>query len=257
MTDRRLTREWLHGLVALTFGFFLLGASPQVTLLRSLSDVVGVILSIPEYPAVVMREFVRGISVRLSDQNELIRQLEALKDENSMLRMANSVLAAEQIKAELASRTGNASVTLREPGTWWNEFRINKGSNDGIVLGLPIFQDGFLVGRVTSVSSYSSWVELLTSDMLMIPVVIEETRDLGVAVGDGSGSIFLTYISAGRGVEEGMRVSTALMGEFLPPGFPIGVIGKEVTTPGSGYSTYRIEPGASLGTLYSVSILRH
>ena len=89
----------------------------------------------------------------------------------------------------------------------------------------------------------------------MIPVVVEETRELGVVVGDGNGSVLLTYIPEGRGIESGMKVSTALVGELLPPGFPVGVIREEVTTPGSGYSTYKIVPGASLGTLYSVSIL--
>ena len=257
MENRRLTREWVHGFLALTLGFFLLGASPTMPFLRTLSDLVGNILSIPEYPAVMMREFARDLYMWSHDKSELTRQLEALKDENAKLRIVNSVLVAEQIKSELNSRMEGARITLREPNSWWNEFRINKGFNDGIIMGLPVFQDGFLVGRVSSVSTYSSWVELLTSEALMIPVVVEETRELGVVVGDGKGSVLLTYIPEGRGIERGMKVSTALIGELLPPGFPIGVIQEEVTRQGAGYSTYRIAPGASLGTLYSVSVLKH
>jgi len=222
---------------------------------RSLSDVVGLVLSVPEYPMVLLREVAWDVHTWSRGQVELARQLEALKNENARLRIVNSVLVAEQIMAELNSRMENARVTLREPNSWWNEFRINKGFNDGVILGLPVFQDGFLVGRVSSVSTYSSWVELLTSDALMIPVVVEETRELGVVVGDGRGSIFLTYIPDGRGIEEGMKISTALIGELLPPGVPIGVIQEEVSTPGAGYSTYRIAPGASLGTLHAVSVL--
>ena len=255
--DRRLTREWMHGLVALTLGLFLLGMSPTTTFLRSLADVTWNVLSVPEYPAVVTREFVRDFYQWSRDRNELTRQLEALRDENSKLRIVNSVLVSEQIKAELDSRMQNARVTLREPSSWWNEFRIDKGFHDGVIMGLPVFQDGFLIGRVSSVSTYSSWIELLTSSALMIPVVVEETRELGVVVGDGDGSVLLTYIPEGRGIEGGMKVSTALVGELLPAGFPIGVIREEVTTPGSGYSTYKIEHGASLGTLYSVTILKH
>ena len=258
MADRRLTREWIHGLVALTFGLFLLGAFPTMTFLRrSLLDTVGNVLSIPEFPAVVTREFVRNFYQWSRDKNELASQLLFLKDENSKLRIVNSVLLSEQIKAELDSRMETARITLREPNSWWNEFRIDKGHKDGIIMGLPAFQDGFLVGRVSSVSTYSSWVELLTSWSLMIPVVVEETRELGVVVGDGNGSILLTYIPEGRGIERGMKVSTALVGELLPSGFPIGVIDEEVTTSGSGYSTYKITPGASFGKLYSVSILKH
>ena len=214
-------------------------------------------MSVPEYPAVITREFVRDFYLWSRDKNELAGQLEALKDENSKLRIINSVLVAEQIKAELDSRMNGARVTLREPNSWWNEFRIDKGFNDGIIMGLPVFQDGFLVGRINSVSTHSSWVELLTSSALMIPVVVEETRDLGVVVGDGDGSVLLTYIPEGRGIERGMKISTALVGELLPPGFPVGVIREEVTMSGNGYSTYKITPGASLGKLYSVSVLKH
>jgi rod shape-determining protein MreC len=255
--DRRLTREWVNGLVALTVGLFLLGASPTMTFLRSLVDAVGNVLSVPEYPAVLLREFARDVYRWSRDKSDLARQLEFLKDENSKLRIVNSVLMAEQVKAELDARMKDATVTLREPNSWWNEFRIDKGFNDGIIMGLPVFQNGFLVGRVSSVSTYSSWVELLTSSALMIPVVVEETRELGVVVGDGNGSVLLTYIPEGRGIEKGMKVSTALVGELLPPGIPIGVITEEVTASGNGYSTYKITSGASLGALYTVSILQH
>jgi len=257
MADRRLTREWVHGLLALTLGLFLLGASPTMTFLKSLTDVTGSVLYVPEYPAVRTRELVRGLYQWSRGKSELTRQLEALRDENSKLRIINSVVVTEQIKAELDSRMKDARVTLREPNSWWNELRIDKGLNDGIIMGVPIFQNGFLVGRVSSVSTYSSWVELLTSGALMIPVVVEETRELGVVVGDGNGSVLLTYIPEGRGIEKGMKVSTALVGELLPPGFPIGVIQEEVTASGNGYSTYKVAPGASLGTLYTVSILKH
>ena len=257
MADRRLTREWIHGLVALTLGLFLLGTSPTMPFLRSASDIVGNVLSIPEYPAVVTREFAQNFRAWSRDRSDLIMQLDVLKDENSKLRIVNSVLVAEQIKAELDSRIEDARITLREPNSWWNEMRIDKGFNDGIIMGVPVFQDGFLVGRVSSVSTYSSWVELLTSVALMIPVVVEETRELGVVVGDGNGSVLLTYIPEGRGIERDMKVSTALVSELLPPGFPIGVIQEEVTASGNGYSTYKIAPGASLGALYTVSILKH
>ena len=96
----------------------------------------------------------------------------------------------------------------------------------------------------------------MTSPSLMIPVVIEETRELGVVVGDGNGSVLLNYIPSGRGNMAGMKVSTALIGEQLPPGLPIGRIKEEIEVSGSGYTTYRLEPGADLSRFYGVSILR-
>jgi rod shape-determining protein MreC len=252
-----MTREWVHGAAALALGLVLLGASPKFPFLKTLVDFWGNALSVPEYPAVVAREFLRQSYVWLRDRNDLQKQLESLRDENAKLQITHSVLLAEQIKSELNTRMEGARVTLREPHGWWNEVRINKGRNDGVVVGLPVFQNGFLAGRVSSVSSLSSWVELLTSSTLMIPVVIEEIRELGVVVGDGEGSVLLTYIPRGRGVEVGMRVSTALVSETLPPGIPVGTIESEATGSDSGYMTYKINPGASASTLYEVSILKY
>ena len=124
------------------------------------------------------------------------------------------------------------------------------------MVGAPVFHEGYLAGRVSSVSLMSSWVELITSPSLMIPVVIEETRELGVVVGDGEGTVQLKYILAGRGAAVGMKVNTALIGEQFPPGIPIGKIAEELSTTPDGYVTYRVEPGADLSRLYAVSFLR-
>ncbi|MDR1378700.1 MAG: rod shape-determining protein MreC [Synergistaceae bacterium] len=258
MVDRRLTLEWIHGIVALTLGLFLLGVSPNVRFLRNVVDFVGSVLSVPEHPAVRFREFLQELYLWSRDKSDLTRQLEVLKNENAKLQIANSVIMAEQIKSELDMRMEDARVTLREPHSWWNEVRIDKGLNDGIIMGLPVFQNGFLVGRVSSVSAFSSWVELLTSSALMIPVVIEETRELGVVVGNSNGAVLLTYIPEGRGIEKGMKVSTALIGELLPSGIPIGAIADEgKASSDNGYMTYKIEPGAFMSRLYTVSVLKH
>ena len=257
MVDRRLTREWIHGLVALTFGLFLLGVSPAVGFFKNTADMIGNVLRLPEYPVVVFRELLHELYFWSRDKNELTRQLVVLKDENAKLRIANSALAAEQLKTELDARMEDARVTLREPHSWWNECRIDKGIDNGITVGLPVFQNGFLVGRVGSVSTVSSWVELLTSSASLIPVVIEETRELGVVVGDSNGSVLLTYIPEGRGIEKGMKVSTALVSELLPPGMPIGMIEEEAATTENGYVSYKIKPGASFSLLYTVSLLKY
>ena len=260
MADRRLTREWIHSIIALILGLFLLGMAPNAAFLKGVVDLVGTCLAVPEYPAVLLRDFLRNLILWSQDKSDLKNQVEALKEEIAQMRITHSTILAEQIRAELNARMDRARVSLREPQGWWNEFRIDKGFNDGIVVGLPVFQDGYLAGRVTSVSTFSSWVELLTSPSLMIPVVIEETRELGVVVGDGEGSVLLTYIPEGRGIEPGMSVSTALVSEMLPSGIPVGKIVEEVRDPSgnaSGYVTYKIEPGAKISMLYIVSVLKY
>ena len=137
--------------------------------------------------------------------------------------------------------------------SWWSEIRIDRGENDSITQGLPVFSSGYLVGRISTVSLMTSWAELITSPSFMIPAVVEDTRELGVVCGDGSGSVYLRYIPSGRTLKAGMKVSTAMIGEQLPPGLPIGSIAGEAVIGSDGYSTYKVEPGADMSGFYTVS----
>lgn len=256
MIDRRRSREWAHGLTALILGLFLLGVGANLGISKTAVDLLGGTLSIPEYPAVVLREVFQGWRNWFQDRDALQREIERLRDENEKFRILESALANERLRAEIDSRLEEARVTLRAPMSWWNEIRIDRGERDHVVVGLPVFHRGCLVGRISSVSLLSSWAELLTSPSLMIPVVVEETRELGVVMGDGNGAVLLNYIPAGRGLTVGMKVSTALIGEQLPPGLPIGRIAEELRSTPDGYASYRVEPGADFSRFHTVSLLR-
>ena len=251
MDNRRSTRELVHGLTALILSLFLLGVSSGLGVMKNIVDIWGAVLFIPEYPAVVMREIFLSWRSWSRDKNFLSTEVSRLNNENAQLRL-------ELARIKIASDDKNpeprtARVTLRAPMSWWSEIRIDRGEQDKITQGLPIFSGGYLIGRVTTVSLMSSWAELITSSSFMIPAVIEETRELGVVVGDGNGSVLLKYIPAGRGVRLGMKVSTAMIGEELPPGLPIGQIAGEFMPGTDGYTTYKIEPGADLSRFYRVS----
>ena len=246
-------REFAHGLTALILALFLLGVSSGLGVMKSLADIVGAVLFIPEYPAVVLRESYLGWRAWSRDKNSLSLEVTRLRNENADLRLELARFSSGQIySADKKSEARNARVTLRAPMSWWSEIRIDRGSHDKITQGLPVFSGGYLIGRVSTVSMLSSWAELITSSSFMIPAVIEETRELGVVAGDGNGSVLLRYIPAGRGVRSGMKVSTAMIGEEFPPGLPIGTIAGEFTPGSDGYTTYRIEPGADLSRFYTV-----
>ena len=251
---RNTTREWVHGLTALILALFLLGVSSGLGIVKNIVDIWGAVLLIPEYPAVVMREIFLSWRSWSRDKNSLNEEVKILREENAKLRLDLAKITGEKIYSQDVKNELNvARVTLRAPMSWWNEIRIDKGEIDNITQGLPVFYNGYLLGRVSSVSTMSSWVELITSPSFMIPAVIEETRELGVIAGDGGGSVLLRYIPAGRGVKSGMKVSTAMIGDQLSPGLPIGKIAGEISSGSDGYATYKIEPGAELSKFYTVN----
>ncbi|MBQ9574714.1 MAG: rod shape-determining protein MreC [Synergistaceae bacterium] len=255
MENRRSTaREFMHGLTALILSLFLLGVSTGFGIMKSVVDIWGAILYIPEYPAVEMREVYLRLRSRSRDREQMIKEVEKLREENAALRLELVKAVGEKIYSDdVKSDTRTARVTLRAPMSWWSEIRIDRGSNDNITQGLPVFSNGYLIGRVSTVSLMSSWAELITTSSFMIPAVIEETRELGVVAGDGNGSVMLRYIPAGRAVRSGMRVITAMIGEQLPPGLPIGKISGEYTNGTDGYAAYKVELGADLSRFYTVN----
>ena len=252
--DNKHTVELIHGLTALILGLFLLGVSSGLGITKSIVDLWAAVLFIPEYPAVVARDIYLEWQSYSNDRDFLNAEVKRLREENAELRRDLSKLTNMSI-LESANKKNvrNARVNLRAPLEWWDELRIDRGSSDGITLGLPVFSEGYLVGRVSNVSLLSSWVELITSPSFMIPAVIEDTRELGIIAGDGNGNVLLKYIPAGRGLMNGMTVSTALIGEQLAPGLPIGIISGEFENSADGYATYRISPGAKLTRVYSVN----
>lgn len=251
---RSTVREWAHGLTALILGLFLLGISSGLGIMKNIVDFWAALLSVPEYPAVIMREFYINWRSYSHDKNFLNDEITRLREENSILRLELAKILSQQNFQVSSNDLHTARVNLRAPMSWWNEIRIDRGEQDKITQGLPIFYNGYLIGRVSSVSLMSSWAELITSSSFLVPAVIEETRELGVVTGDGNGRVLLRYIPASKGAARaGMRISTAMIGEQFPSGLPIGRVSNEFTVGPDGYATYRIEPGADLSRFYTVN----
>ena len=255
MTDKSPGKEWIHGLLVTIASLLLLAAAPQRQIFRGASDLLGMLLKIPEYPAVILEKTARETTFWLKDRRALQKRLETLEEENVRLKLAWSVGSSLQLQQELERFFGYARVTLREPLSWWSEVRINKGLKDGIRSGDPVLQNGFLAGRITSSEASFAWVELITSSSLMVPVVIEETRDLGVVAGDGEGGLWLLYVPEGRSLAGGMTVSTAMVSEALPPGIKIGTLSSETRRDSNSYLAWRVLPGSSLSQLYALEVL--
>ena len=255
MTEKHPEKEWIHGLLAIAASLLLLAAAPRREFFKGAVDFVGEVLRYPEYPAVLIEQTVKKSAFWFADRHILQERLKSLKEDNERLQLVWSMENARNLRRELDGFVRYARITLREPLSWWSEVRINKGLRDGVVVGAPALQNGFLAGRVSVAENDFAWVELLTSSSLMIPVVIEETRDLGVVAGDGEGGVWLLYVPENRMLAKGMHISTAMVSEALPPGVPLGTLSADQRETSGGYLAWRVVPGASLSQLYALEVL--
>lgn len=248
----RLPNPWVHTALAIIVSLLLVVLSYGGTVFREGSLLFSGTLRWAEWPAAAGRQvLVAGFSW-FEKQEELLQANRDLSLENLRLR---GLLAEEQVQ-RLQSAQGqflNAQVIYRPPDRWWQEIRVNRGLLDGVRPGDAVLSNGFLVGRVGRTASRESWVDLLTSPSLLIPVVVDSTRDLGVVNGTGDGRVQLLYIPPERALEEGMTVSTALVSESLQPGIPLGNLGMRDAGKGT-FSPYRLVLGADLSRLYHVSL---
>lgn len=256
MKGKDIELHWIHGLVAVILSLSLLVASPHIRISRVAMDFTYRILSVPEYPAVLLRDSLKNLSAWMKDKQEFQKELDSLKLQNMRLRGLIGVEEADRLADSIDNEIAVARVTFRPPASWWSEVRINKGENDGITVGLPVLRDGFVVGRIAGVDNYSSWVELITSSSMMIPVVVDETRELGVIAGDGTGKTWLMYLPDSSDILTGMAISTALVSETLPPGLPIGRVDKTMTKKIAGSSAYRVVLGGDISRLLKVEIYK-
>jgi rod shape-determining protein MreC len=178
---------------------------------------------------------------RVMPRRELLRQNEALRQENQELHLkANHTEAVERENARLRQMLGwraqqslkfkLARVVLRDPSNWWRTLQIDLGSRDGLPINAAVLSaEGALVGRVSAVGLATSQVVLLGDPACHVGAVVENaTRDTGVIGASGSpdsGLVELGRLSSNADLKPGQLVRTSgLEGSLFPKDILIGQI---------------------------------
>ena len=217
----KLNPFWVNALLAVLMGLSLIqvGASLPV-LLHRMTDVTGQLLYWPEKPALELRVLAQAASNWVLERATLQEQARELQKENLLLRAVLQRMGKPAPKAE--ARLVPAKVTFRHPEAWWKEFRVDRGSRQGVRVGAPALSEGYLVGKVSRVGDNYAWIELVTSSSFLIAAVVDETWDLGVVTGDDQGNIWLLYIPEEKKLKKSMRVSSALISLRVSPSVKFG-----------------------------------
>lgn len=99
---------------------------------------------------------------------------------------------------------------------------IDKGSNDGVGLDMPVVDEGGLVGRIVAVTGEVARVMLITDPTMVIAVRVERTGETGVLRGRGSGPMILEMFNTDASVVVNDVLVTA-DGRF-PAGIPVAIV---------------------------------
>jgi rod shape-determining protein MreC len=163
------------------------------------------------------------------------------------------------LKEESQYQTVTARVIARDPSIWFNTISINCGSSSGVAVNMPVVSATGLVGRVITVSPWSSQVMLLTDEKAGAGAVVGQLGQSG-ALGSVRGRpdiglIEMRYVSGLEKVSVGDFVMTTGQDGIYPPGLNVGEVVD--IKPGTATLAHQIliRPGARLDQLEEVAVL--
>jgi rod shape-determining protein MreC len=200
----------------------------------------------------------------IASENEDLRQrLAAAEQELHAARQDAAenerLKALLDLKEKKQFETVMARVIARDPSVWFNTITINCGSSSGVSVNMPVVSGTGVVGRVITVSLWSSQVMLLTDEKAGAGAVVGQLGQSG-ALGSVRGRpdlglIEMRYVSGLEKVEVGDYVMTTCQDGIYPPGLNVG----DVVDVKNGTATQPhqilIRPGARLDRLEEVAVL--
>lgn len=215
-------------------------------------------------------DFVGGIL----HYGDLKAENQRLRDENANLRGA--VLRGDDVARENRALLDqlnltfvgdvprvNARVVSDAPSNFELTIEIDKGTSDGVAVGMPVVTGAGLLGRVVDTSRTRSMVELLTQETFAVGVRLAggDSPDAGVVgVANGAGyhrPMTVDLIDPGVKVSPGdLFVTSGLQQSRYPPGIPVAKVVSAVARPNALQQDVTVEPVADVRRLAFVAVLQ-
>ena len=117
-----------------------------------------------------------------------------------------------------------------------NYFTINRGKEDGIVLGMGVISNSGVVGKIASVSDHYSVIEAIIANSFTTGVVLPRTGHFGLIQWNGNpNETKLLDIVKNAPLEVGDQVYTREGSTIFPPNIPLGEIKELQSTEGEKF----------------------
>jgi rod shape-determining protein MreC len=150
-----------------------------------------------------------------------------------------------------------AQVSALSPTNFAATFTIAKGSDSGIMAGMPVVANGGLVGRVIATTSNTSTVRLITDTASLVGVTFGSGKTSLIVSGRGlNNGLAATSVPLGTSISPGTRLSTnGLNGGLYPAGLPVATVKTVTLTPGAATYNLTLKPAANLHYLSYVDVV--
>ncbi|MCP5100382.1 MAG: rod shape-determining protein MreC [Chloroflexi bacterium] len=170
----------------------------------------------------------RDLQTARGEIEELQAQIDALERENEELR---EIQGEYQILLDLVNRVRQtpdirrltATIIGYDTSPAVRSLIIDKGSDDGVVVGMPVESARGLVGQVFRTTAVSAQVALITDNVSAIPARLGSSRATGLIRGGGLGGVTaIQWVDLQYQIEVGEVVLTSGLGGKFPQDIVMG-----------------------------------
>jgi len=196
----------------------------------------------------------------LEKENERLRQ-QASDDQAASVEAqaerdeADQVLSQEDLPFLAGIHTEAAQVVEVGSANFEQSIEVDRGSDDGLVVGQPVVGAGGLIGDVASVSAHLATVTLVDDPSFTVGVRVVRTNVVGAAQGRGDGNqLQVLNVNIGEEVKKGDWLVTSGL-DMFPAGIPVGRVTAVSSPVGALQQSISVEPFADLVNLQFVVVL--
>ena len=188
----------------------------------------------------------------LTEENNILKQNEEeLKRLRDLYSLDQQYLQYDKVAAR---------VIAKDSENWFQVFRIDKGSKDGIMVDQNVMVKGGLVGIVTDVGLNYATVRSIIDDESRVSCMGIQSSDTCIVAGDlqlfEEGRLRITNMKKEAVIQDGDRIVTSnISSKFLPGilvGYAIGIEEDEKRLMKNGY----LIPAADFTDLREVLVLK-
>jgi rod shape-determining protein MreC len=151
----------------------------------------------------------------------------------------------------------SAAIIARDTSRQLKRFVIDRGGDDGVVVGAPIVvKDGVLAGTVVEVTSKTATVRAVNDPNARVAgSLLNETRTLGIVGGTTGNLMELSFVPQDKTINVDDLVTTSGLDTSIPAGLIIGRVNAVRDEEGAPFQTAIVEPMVDIRYYRIVSVL--
>lgn len=200
----------------------------------------------------------------LEDNKEMKDIITQLTEENTRLQAEEFELKRLRQLYELDQEYGQynkvgARVIANDSSNWFQVFRIDKGSKDGIAVDMNVVAGGGLVGIVTDVGANYATVRSIIDDSSRVSAMAIQSGDGCIVGGDltlfKEGRLRITNVLKDSDLKDGDKIVTSNTSSVFVPGILVGYAAEITNDTNNVTKSGYLIPAAEFDSLQEVLVI--